>query len=110
MGLLLDATCDDCAFARPGLKLGATHAQIDRHDIEHHELFAVPCCRDLQSVVVLLGQPLPEPPCATCGAPLQLRPEARLRVTTMKGEVLEGHPCPRCAARRLRLTVRETFR
>lgn len=109
MGLLLDAACRACGYARAGLRLGATHAQIDRHDIEHHELFAAPCCREVISVVVLLGQPWSAPPCERCGAPLAAAPR-RYRVSTLKGEVLDGHPCPRCGEPRLAFERRGAFR
>lgn len=107
MGLLLDAACRACGHARSGLKLGATHAQIDRHDIEHHELFAAPCCKDVVSVVVLLGQPWVTTPCV-CGAALASEPR-RYRVSTLKGEVLTGHACPRCGAAALAFEKRGTF-
>jgi ribosomal protein S27AE len=108
MALLLDAACGACGFARPGLKLGATHAQIDRHDIEHHELFPTPCCKDVVSVVVLLGQPWPAPPCERCGVTLAAEPR-RYRIATMKGVALEGHACPRCGAARLAFEKKGTF-
>lgn len=109
MGLVLDARCDDCGYARDGLRLGATHAQIAAHDVSHLEVFAAPCCRDLQSVHLFLGVPWPQPPCERCGAPVTLVPERRYRISTMKGEVLQGHPCPRCEKKTLRFVRRGTF-
>ncbi len=101
MGLILDARCGACGYAREGLRLGATHAQIEAHDVSHLEVHAAPCCRALQSVQLFLGAPPPTPPCEACGQAFELAPERRYRVSTMKGEVLEGHPCPRCQARTL---------
>jgi DNA-directed RNA polymerase subunit RPC12/RpoP len=109
MGLILDARCDACGYGRDGLRLGATHAQIAAHDRSHHEVFAAPCCREVQSVEVVLGAPWPEPPCAGCGRPFTLVTERRYRISTMKGEVLSGHACPRCDARSLRFERAGTF-
>lgn len=108
MGLILDARCDACGYARAGLKLGATHAQIAAHERSHHEVFA-PCCQELQSVLVVLGEPWPQPPCERCGQPVTLAAERRYRISTMKGEVLTGHPCPRCGAKSLRFERAGTF-
>lgn len=101
MGLILDARCDRCGFACEGLRLGGTHAQIEAHDVSHLEVYAAPCCRTVQSVQLFLGAPLPTPPCDVCGQGFELAPERRYRISTLKGEVLEGHPCPRCEARGL---------
>lgn len=109
MGLILDARCDACGYARPGLRLGATHAEIGAHDISHQEVYAAPCCRALQSVRLFMGAPPPTPTCDDCGRPFELAPERRYRISTLKGEVLVGHPCPRCAARALAFTRAGTF-
>jgi hypothetical protein len=109
MGLVLDARCDDCGYACEGLRLGATHEQIAAHDRSHLEVFLAPCCRDLQSVLLVLGAPWPEPPCERCGAPVTLAVERRYRISTMKGEALAGHPCPRCAKTTLRFERAGTF-
>lgn len=109
MGLILDASCDACGYARQGLRLGATHAQIEAHDVSHFEVFAAPCCQDLLSAHLFLGVVWPEPPCDRCGKPVVLAQERRYRISTMKGEVLTGHPCPRCAARALQFTRAGTF-
>ncbi|MCO5171130.1 MAG: hypothetical protein M9894_32910 [Planctomycetes bacterium] len=110
MGLVLDATCDACGYACAGLRLGATHAQIEAHDVSHLEVHAAPCCRDLQSVQLFMGAPPPEPPCARCGRPFPLVAEGRYRIATLKGEVFSGHPCPRCGARALMFTRVGDFR
>ena len=109
MGLILHARCGACGYDRADLRLGATHAQIDQHDICHHEVHASPCCRELQSVLLFLGAPLPEPPCARCGVAFVLAPERRYRISTMKGEVLTGHACPRCGARALSFERTSSF-
>jgi hypothetical protein len=89
--------------------LGATHAQIAAHDVSTYELFAAPCCGEVQSVLVYMGTPYPEASCEGCKAPLSLGPETRYRVATLKGEVYEGHPCPRCQAPELRFVPGESF-
>lgn len=109
MGLILDARCDACGYARPGLRLGGSHAQIEAHDVSHLEVYAAPCCRDLQSVHLFLGAPLPTPPCEGCGQAFELTSERRYRISTLKGEVLTGHACPRCEARTLAFARAGTF-
>lgn len=108
MGLHLSAACP-CGYRREGLRLGATHEQIAAHDVSHYELFLTPCCREVQSVLVLLGQPLPAGACARCQAPLDLSAATRHRVTTLKGERLSGHACPRCGEARLAYEVTGRF-
>lgn len=100
MGLYLEARCA-CGYAREALRLGGTHAQIAAHDVSHYEVFLAPCCRELQSVLLRMGQPLPATPCDRCGAPLPLEKAHRHRISTLKGERLAGHPCPRCGETRL---------
>ena len=101
MGLHLSARCAACGYAREGLELGGSHAQIEAHDVSHFEVYAAPCCRALQSVQLFLGAPLPTPACEGCGQPFELGAARRYRISTMKGEVLTGHPCPRCQATEL---------
>tara|TARA_R110002072_G_scaffold27302_2_gene88854 strand:- start:351 stop:686 length:336 start_codon:yes stop_codon:yes gene_type:complete len=102
MGLILSADCADCGYQEADeLRLGTTHAAIVEHDVEVRELFPATCCGRVQSVPILLGMPLPSPPCASCGEPLELRPELQYRIARLSGDVLEGHPCPACAAETL---------
>mgnify|MGYP001199448757 CR=1 FL=1 len=108
MGLYLSAACP-CGYTRQGLRLGATHGQIAAHDVSHYELFLARCCREVQSVLVLLGQPLPAASCERCQVPLDLAGAQRHRVSTLKGERLEGHICPRCEAPRLGYAVTGRF-
>lgn len=110
MGLILDAGCDSCGFSRRALRLGATHAEIATHDVNTLELFATPCCKSMQSVRVLMGQPYPAPPCEGCAKPLSLAAGERYRIATMKGEVLTGHRCPACGAETLAFEVKGSFR
>jgi hypothetical protein len=109
MGLFLDAACSACDYRRAGLRLGATHRQIEQHDVCTHELYRLSCCGEVQSVLIYMGQPLPELDCATCGVALDLAVTPRYRVATMKGEVLEDHPCPRCGESRLGFSRRGKF-
>ncbi|MGE0709322.1 MAG: hypothetical protein AB7N76_26820 [Planctomycetota bacterium] len=95
MGLILDASCA-CGFSAEGLRLGATHEEIARHDVEVAEIFRTACCTTLLSVQVLLGQPLPAPLCPGCGQAVTLAPESRYAIARLSGVRLEGHPCPRC--------------
>jgi len=101
MGLVLTATCEGCGFQQPDLRLGATHAQIAQHDVCHRDLYRASCCNRVQSVLLYLGQPLPEVACEGCGQALVLTAETRYRIATMKGEVLEGHACPGCGSQTL---------
>lgn len=96
MGLILNADCGSCGFTRSGLRLGATHEQIGQHDVCARELFAAACCSTVVSVLVYLGQPYPDTSCEDCEAPLPLNAESRFRISTLKGEVLDGHACPGC--------------
>jgi hypothetical protein len=109
VGLVLTAACP-CGYRREGLRLGGTHAQIAAHDVSHYELFLAGCCREVQSVLLLLGQPLPAAAaCERCEAPLDLATAIRYRVSTLKGERLTGHPCPRCGAPELDYEVVDRF-
>lgn len=102
MGLILSARCTECSYQEPEkLRLGTTHAAIVEHDVEVRELFPAACCGRVQSVPILLGMPLPSPPCVGCGNPLELRPDLQYRVARLSGDVLDGHPCPACAANTL---------
>lgn len=109
MGLLLSARCEACGYARDGLRLGGTHAQIEAHDVCHLEVYEAPCCRALQSVELFLGAPLPTPACEGCGQTFSVTPERRYRISTLKGEVLGGHACPRCRAAALSFARAGTF-
>ena len=108
MGLFLTAQCP-CGYERGDLRLGATHAQIAAHDVSTYELYAAPCCGEVQSVLVYMGAPLPDAPCERCAAPLPLSAPTRYRVATLKGQVMEGHRCPRCQAAELRFVPGESF-
>lgn len=109
MGLILDAACGACGYEGRDLRLGGTHAMIAQHDVAAHELFATPCCREVQSVVCLLGQEYPEARCETCGDAFRPDPARRYRISTLKGERLSGHACPRCGEPRLEFSVRGKF-
>jgi hypothetical protein len=102
VGLVLTATCDSCAYERADLRLGATHAQIEAHDVSTRELFRAVCCKQVVSVLVLHGGSYPETPCEECEDRLDLSAETRYRIATLKGEVFRGHPCPSCASTSLR--------
>jgi hypothetical protein len=97
MGLILDASCANCDYTQSGLRLGGTREEVTRHDVEVAWLFRASCCKQVQSVQILLGQPLPSPECATCGQSLALHLADRYRIACLSGTVLEGHPCPACA-------------
>lgn len=107
MGLVLEARCGDCDFAQGDLKLGGTHEQIAAHDVSHYQVFPAGCCRRLQSVLLLLGQPLPEVDCDACSDRLAL--VKHYRVSTLKGEQWSGHTCPACAAESLTFERVDTF-
>lgn len=100
MGLFLEARCA-CGYSRQALRLGGSHAQIAAHDVSHYEVFEAPCCRELQSVLLRMGESPPATGCDRCGAPLPFAKEHRHRISTMKGEKLDGHRCPRCGEARL---------
>jgi hypothetical protein len=102
VGLILSAHCEGCGYQEAEeLRLGTTHAAIVEHDVEVRELFPAPCCGRVVSVPILLGMPLPSPACLGCGEPLELRPDLQYRIARLSGDVLEGHPCPACAANTL---------
>lgn len=82
---------------------------IARHDVAHFDVFATPCCRDLQSVEVVLGQGHAPVPCARCGVEFTPSAPDRYRISRLRGEVLEGHPCPRCGAAVLGFEVTARF-
>ncbi len=109
MGLILRASCAACGYARDDLRLGGDHGQIAAHDVSHWELYRLPCCGEVESVLLHLGAPPPEVACARCGAQAALGRETRYRVATLKGEALTGHPCPRCAAATLAFERRGKF-
>ena len=96
MGLILDARCGSCGFARQGLRLGATTAQMSGERRSALHLFACAACRDVAQVELFLGEPRGAPPCDRCGAALALEPARELRVVRLAGEKLDGHACPRC--------------
>lgn len=108
MGLFLSAHCP-CGYQRDELRLGATHAQIAAHDVSTWELYTAPCCGEVQSVLVYMGAELPTAQCERCQAPLPLDRASRYRVSTLKGQVYEGHTCPRCGTPRLRFEPGDTF-
>lgn len=109
MGLFLKASCPACGYQRGGLRLGATHAQIAAHDVSTFEVFRATCCDELQSVLVYMGQAYPSTCCDRCQLPLKLDAETRYRISTLKGQVYEGHVCPRCQAAELRFEPGESF-
>lgn len=106
--MYLEARCA-CGYARSGLRLGATHAQIAAHDVSHYELVLAACCGEVQSVLVRLGQPPGQASCERCARPIELAAAARHRVSTLKGERLEGHRCPRCGEQALGYTRAGSF-
>ena len=101
----------DVATARHGVVLQAKqkHTQRSLHDVEVTELYPAPCCGRVQSVAILLGMPLPSPPCAGCGQPLTLDTSQRYAIARLSGEVLSGHPCPACGERTLEFEEVERF-
>ena len=102
MGLILSARCDGCGYEESEqLRLGTTHAAIEEHDVEVSYLFPALCCGRVQSVLLLLGMPLPSPPCVSCGEPLALEREQQYRIARLSGDTFSGHPCPACAAKTL---------
>lgn len=109
VGFVVDARCHDCGYAREDLRFGATHEEIGQHDVCTRELYRAPCCGEVQSVLIYMGQPLPERACEGCEATLDLGLELRYRVATLKGEVWSGHPCPRCAEAALEFRPRDKF-
>jgi ribosomal protein S27E len=110
MGLILTARCGACGHEQTDLALGATHAEIAAHDVSTRELYEAPCCQVVQSVHLLMGQPLPDVDCAECGERLPLAAEQRYRVATLKGEVFSGHRCPACGASELAFEQTDSFR
>ena len=109
VGLFLQATCDACGYERAELRLGGTHAQIEAHDVSSFELFRSFCCKAVVSIKVLHGFPYPETQCEECGQSLDLSTSTNYRIATLKGEVFEGHACPRCAADSLRFSPTGKF-
>ena len=109
MGLVLNAACSSCDYREDALRLGTTHEAIALHDVEVYELYPAPCCGRVQSVAVLLGMPLPTPPCGTCDQPLALETAQRYAIARLSGEVLQGHPCPACGERTLDFREVERF-
>jgi len=109
MGLILNAACESCDYREEALRLGTTHEAIALHDVEVYELYPAPCCGRVQSVAILLGMPLPSPPCAGCGEPLALDTSQRYAIARLSGEVLSAHPCPACGERTLEFEEVERF-
>ena len=109
MGLILDGACGECGYEVRDLRLGGSHAQIAAHDVSAYELFRAACCQQVQSVLVYLGQGLPDARCEGCDQPLPLAPEQRYRVATLKGEAFGGHGCPRCARPSLTFVAKDRF-
>jgi hypothetical protein len=101
MGLILRASCGRCGLARGGLKVGATTAQMSGERRSALHLFACGPCKDVAQVELFLGEPRVPVPCDRCGEALSLAPASELRVTTLSGERLAGHACPRCGERAL---------
>ncbi|MBL4847344.1 MAG: hypothetical protein JKY65_17630 [Planctomycetes bacterium] len=110
MGLILSARCEGCGYEERELRLGTTHSAIDEHDVEVCYLFPATCCGRVQSVALLLGMPLPTPPCVSCGEPLVLEREKQYRIARLSGDVLKGHPCPACSAETLSFCKEGQFR
>ncbi|MEZ6188962.1 MAG: hypothetical protein R3F62_28650 [Planctomycetota bacterium] len=107
MGLTLAARCAGCGYSEDLLQLGATHAEIAQHDVCTREVYVVPCCTRLASVLIFMGQPLPEDlPCPHCAATLDLGACSRVAISRLSGVQLEGHACPRCAAPELAFAER----
>ena len=109
MGLILSVRCVGCGYEADGLRLGGSHEQIAEHDVSAYELFASPCCKQVESVRVLLGARYPEAECGSCAQSFEPTQETRFRVSTLKGEVFSGHSCPRCSEPRLEFSPIETF-
>ncbi len=110
MGWVLRADCDACGYTQPDLRLGATHTEIGQHDVCHRELHRATCCGAVHSVLAYMGAGYADSACERCGQPLPLDPATtRYRITTLKGERLEGHACPRCGEERLRFSKTGSF-
>jgi hypothetical protein len=84
-------------------------AQMSAHDRSSQELYRAACCGAVQSVEVFLGFPPPQTPCEGCGADLPLSDDTRYHIAALKGEVWDGHPCPRCGAATLSFERRDSF-
>ena len=108
--MILSARCGACAYEESDLRLGTSHAAMVEHDVEVRELFAAPCCARVQSVAILLGMPLPTPPCPACAEPLLLATLTRYRIARLSGDVLDGHTCPACGAAGLTFAQAGEFR
>jgi hypothetical protein len=109
VGLTLDARCGGCEFARADLRVGATMAMMSGERRSSFRVFPCLACKDLVSVEVFLGEPLPPHDCALCGARLALAPETELRIVPMSGLALAGHRCPRCQVDRLDFVKKATW-
>lgn len=96
MGWVLGAACSGCGFAQGDLRLGASHAEIGQHDVCHRVLVLASCCGAIQDVLLYMGQPPRAVPCERCQAALDVAAAHRYRISTLKGEVLTAHRCPRC--------------
>lgn len=108
--MILSARCGACSYEDQDLRLGTSHAAIVEHDVEVRELFPAPCCASVQSVAILLGVPLPCPPCPRCASPLALSEAGRYKIARLSGDALAGHTCPACGAAELSFTQTGAFR
>ncbi len=89
--------------------MGGSHAQIEAHDVSCFELFRSDCCKAVVSIKVLHGFAYPETQCEDCGERLDLNPETRYRIATLKGEIFAGHTCPKCGDASLDFTPTGKF-
>lgn len=95
MGLILAARCGRCDYARSGLAIGATMAQMSGETRSFRHLHRCPSCRDVAAIERALGEETGTLVCPMCGGALDAA-ATEYRVVRMKGLALEGHACPRC--------------